>query len=207
MQGQNKAVKQRGGVRKGFNDYRVEGDVAYIILTDRKGGKRGEALIDAADLPELIALGRRWFYVKREYTAYVLPSAPTTYLHRVIAKPGVGLMVDHINGNGLDNRRANLRECNAHQNQHNRRNFRETTSAYKGVGLEPGRTDLWRARITHNGRRIYLGVFDTELAAAKAYDTAALSLHGEFACVIFPPEPQPVVEDASDAIWRSYGWY
>jgi hypothetical protein len=88
-------------------------------------------------------------------------------------------LVDHRHGNGLDNRRRNLRVCTQRQNQQNRR----TTcgaSRYKGVSWHNG-TARWRAFIQARGRRIYLGQFKSEVAAARAYDAAARRYFGEFA--------------------------
>jgi len=99
-------------------------------------------------------------------------------MHRVIIGVTKGAQVDHINGNGLDNRRVNLRKCTAAQNQHNQSVIRGV-SKFKGVCLRNGE---WIVQISINGERRYLGIFSTEEAAAKAYDQAATKHHGEFAC-------------------------
>lgn len=104
----------------------------------------------------------------------------TLRMHKLIL-PG-DFIVDHKDGDGLNNRRSNLRSTNHRNNLYNSAGHSNRESKYKGVTrckwvpAEP-----WRARITVNGRRIYLGVFPTEEAAAKAYDQAAQELHGEFA--------------------------
>jgi hypothetical protein len=90
-------------------------------------------------------------------------------------------LVDHINGNGLDNRRENLRRATVQENNRNRR----PRNQYKGVTLER-RTGRWFARIAIDGHRIHLGTFDTPEAAAAAYDTAAREHFGEFAWLNFP---------------------
>jgi hypothetical protein len=101
-------------------------------------------------------------------------------LHRLILNAPDGIMVDHINGDGLDNRRENLRLATLTQNFHNSTKHRDgTQSRYKGVESRPrGR---WRARICVNGIRISAGEFATELEAAQAYDRAARLHHGEYA--------------------------
>jgi hypothetical protein len=105
--------------------------------------------------------------------------------HQVIAIPP-GMFCDHINHNGLDNRKANLRPATHTQNVWNRRKFKpHSRSKYKGVD-KANDMKRWRARIRVNGKRIYLGSFKTELAAAKAYDQAARKYHGDFAAVNFP---------------------
>ncbi len=88
-------------------------------------------------------------------------------------------MVDHINHNGLDNRRCNLRVCTKQQNVWNSRKVRGSKRKYKGTQkLSSGR---WMALIGG----ISLGTFDSEINAAKAYDEAAKKRYGEFACTNF----------------------
>ena len=95
-----------------------------------------------------------------------------------------GYVIDHINGNGLDNRRANLRLATIAQNAWNsiKRNPR---SGYKGVWFSADKS-LWRAAIVYHGRRIHLGYFKDKTAAAKAYDAATRKYYGKFAKPNFP---------------------
>lgn len=88
--------------------------------------------------------------------------------------------VDHINGNRSDNRIENLRLATAGENSTNRASAKGSTSGYLGVHF---RTDckLWRAQLSNRGKRIHLGLFDNEIAAAQAYNEAAIQLHGQFA--------------------------
>lgn len=106
-------------------------------------------------------------------------------MHRLITGY---LLVDHINHNGLDNRRANLRPATASQNGANARPRAGGTSQFKGVCWRP-RYGKWQARIGRAGRN--LGSFATEEEAARAYDAAARELWGEFARLNFPPEEAP----------------
>lgn len=94
------------------------------------------------------------------------------------------LEVDHINGDGLDNRKENLRLATHAENLRNRakRHF-SVESPYKGVGRAGGR---WAAGLMVNGSQVILGVFDTAEDAARAYDDAARTHHGEFAAFNFP---------------------
>jgi len=94
------------------------------------------------------------------------------------------LVVDHINGDGLDNRRANLRLATVAQNAWNSKK-RNPRSGYKGVWFAEDK-GLWRAAIVYHGRRIHLGYFKDKIAAAKAYDYAAIKYYKEFARPNFP---------------------
>ena len=105
-------------------------------------------------------------------------------LHREIMGAPDGLLVDHKNGDSLDNRRANLRLATHLQNHWNRRKKKNTTSPFNGVCFHKEKRK-WTAYIDVAGKRIYLGSFDFEVDAAKAYDEAARKYHGEFARLNF----------------------
>ena len=95
-----------------------------------------------------------------------------------------GYVIDHINGCGLDNRRANLRLATAAQNAWNSKK-RNSRSGYKGVWFAADKR-LWRASIVFHGRRMHLGYFKDKIAAAKAYDAAAIKYYKDFARPNFP---------------------
>jgi hypothetical protein len=101
-------------------------------------------------------------------------------MHRVITNAQTGMSVDHINGNKLDNRRANLRLCNSSENSRNRSLASINTSGYKGVTWHK-QTQKWQAQIEVNGRNIHLGLHQSVILAAIAYNNAALKYFGEFA--------------------------
>ena len=97
-----------------------------------------------------------------------------------------GLLVDHENGDTLDNRRANLRLATHYQNTCNRRKIKsKTSSRFIGLYFEK-RSSRWVTAIKNHGKKIYLGRFKSEIDAAHAYDEAAKKYHGEFAHLNFP---------------------
>ncbi len=111
----------------------------------------------------------------------------TVRLHRLIMDCPKGLVVDHINGDSLDNRRANLRLATQAQNLYNRKKKKNTSSQFIGVSFNKSHR-YWCSQIRVNGKSVWLGSFDNEIAAAKAYDKAARMYHKEFARLNFPEE-------------------
>jgi len=139
--------------------------------------------------------GFKW-YAQRRTTSH----APVSYyamriagrkgqlMHRTILARMLGRelvsteQVDHIDRDPLNNRRENLRLATASENLRNQSKHKDNTSGFKGVSFHKP-MQKWQAQIAVNHKQIYLGCFDTAAAAAAAYDTAAQSLHGTFACV------------------------
>jgi hypothetical protein len=105
-------------------------------------------------------------------------SSTMMLMHREILGVGKGTLVDHRNGNGLDNTRANLRPCSRSGNMQNMKTHKDNKSGYKGVRRDRGK---WLATIRVNGKVVFLGRFDLVTDAARAYDTAATKHFGEFA--------------------------
>lgn len=152
---------------------------AHISLTNGK-----QVLVDASDHAKLSNL--RWQENRgRGHTSYAvtydrsLKPARMVTMHRLIVGAADGEIVDHVNGNGLDNRRANLRICNHAENMRNRA---RRNGGFKGVEKMRGK---YRARIMADGKCVALGSFETEVEAAVAYDRAAIELHQEFASLNF----------------------
>lgn len=153
---------------------------------------RGTILIDDEDWP--IASTYKWSAFqsysksKRPLTFYAGKQVKrdgkktTIYLHRLLVGAQPGQQVDHVNKNGLDNRRANLRICNQSQNNANAA-WRVGASGFRGVYSAGPR---WRAAIQVNGLTYRLGHFDCRFEAAKAYDAAARAHFGHFATLNFP---------------------
>lgn len=133
------------------------------------------AIIDAADAPRVERI--KWYASRtpRGYWYAMHGRKPKLLLHRFILDAPDGLFVDHINGDGLDNRRANLRLATPRENTINSR----PRKALKGVWAQPNGKSV--AALTVHGRKVYLGVFDTAEQAACAYDEAARRFFGRFA--------------------------
>lgn len=152
-------------------------------------GRGLAAVIDDDDL--LLVDNRRWYAMKSKYTTYAYStSKPTIYMHRLILDAKPGQVVDHIDGNGLNNTRDNIRLCTQRQNIQRSVKRKIRTSAYKGVYRH---RDKWSVAIIVNGVNKHLGTFRDEADAARAYDQAALSEFGEFASLNFTiHQPSPV---------------
>lgn len=121
-------------------------------------------------------------YAKRNETYYSEDGKrrqASVYMHKVICPPGDGHETDHINGDGLDNRKANLRPASKTQNRRNRASALNSTSRFVGVSIEAG--GRVRATICAGGRTKHLGRFSDERSAAQAYDLAARERYGVFA--------------------------
>lgn len=97
-------------------------------------------------------------------------------LHRYLLDPSTGFEVDHIDGDSLNNCRANLRVCTHKQNRANTRKHKDNTSGFKGVCWSKA-AQKWSAKL----RNKHLGLFGTKEEAALAYDQAAIRECGEFA--------------------------
>ena len=155
-------------------------DFRLILLTQGRF-----AIVDAEDYDWLSQY--KWCAAKDRGTFYAHRGngGTTVSMHRTIMRAPKGMMCDHKNHNGLDNRKSNLRLCTSAQNQYNKRPQRNGSSRYKGVIL---RSDYrrWRARIGFNRKRIHLGDFADGIQAALAYDDKAVELFGEFAWLNFP---------------------
>ena len=112
-------------------------------------------------------------------------SGKTIRMHREVAKTPHGMECDHINGDSLDNRKANLRSATHLQNSWNRKKSQRIGySKYKGITFDKA-SQKWMTMICVDGRRIFLGTFEDEIQAVKAYDKAAKKHFGEFAKLNF----------------------
>lgn len=143
------------------------------------------AIVDAEDYHWLSQY--KWHACKSRSTFYAARRKGHTSIsmHREIMCAPEGLVVDHIDHNGLNNRKSNLRLCTHSQNLLNRRIRPDCKSKYKGVVWD-WRNRKWVARICINQKRIHLGRFHNERDAAIVYDRKAIELFGQFACLNFP---------------------
>jgi len=157
---------------------RIDGDIAYVPLT-----QGCTAIIDAEDAA---LIGQyNWYVQLAPQTVYAVRNHPEdgrqkqVRMHREIVKTPDGLKADHIDGNGLNNRKSNLRNCTQEQNSRNQRPQTGGTSAYKGVFWHKASVK-WQAQIGYKYLRKHLGYFDSEQEAHAAYCRASAEIHKEF---------------------------
>ncbi len=150
-------------------------------------GRGYTAIIDTEDVD--LARGFRWTAVKSGHRVYAYSntSAYKGMLHRLIVDAPKGVDVDHWDGEGLNDRRSNLRIATRSQNMVNVPLRSNNQSGYVGVSWHRGAAK-WRSVIKKNGRQIHLGFFASAQDAARAYDLNARELFGEFARLNFPDE-------------------
>jgi hypothetical protein len=160
---------------------RIEGKVAFVPLTQGY-----EAVINSCDV--LLVDKWNWFALVRKNTVYAMRKSlrdangkqKNIPMHRVVMDAPDGMQVDHIDGNGLDNRRkTNLRMATRQQNSRNRRIGCNNTSGVKGVTWSK-KAKKWRTMIMLNNKLKHLGYFTEQNLAAAAYAKASKELHGEF---------------------------
>lgn len=169
--------------RSGPSEVVLFGDHAEIILTDTRGRERARAVIDLADVGEVS--GHRWAASRAGHTTYAkgYPAGRRgdglVYLHRRLVAPGRSLVIDHINGDGLDNRRANLQAVTRRLNAHNQIKQPRNKSGHRGVHWDKLRGG-WCAQVLDHGRRVALGRFDDLEEAARVAREARERLYENF---------------------------
>ena len=134
-------------------------------------------IVDEEDYDKVKSIS--WKYLNGRYAA----NSKEGLMHRLIMNAPKGKLIDHINRDKLDNRKANLRFCTQQQNSFNSAP-RKGTSKYKGVSWDK-KYNKWVANLMHNSKTIKIGLFDSELLAAEVYDERAKEIFGEFAYLNF----------------------
>jgi len=136
------------------------------------------AIIDDEDFNKIKDMK---FYLMKGRNTFYAYTKDSKLLHRIIMKAKKGQFIDHINGDGLDNRKANLRFCSISQNGMNRKSY--SKSGFKGVWYVPlqNKTNPYQAQITINNKSKHIGYFKTGEEAARAYNKEAKNSFGEFA--------------------------
>ena len=151
-----------------------------LSQTGKHAGKY-VALVDDEDFEALNEI--KWSIMKCPRSLYAVKiirvngRTATIRMHQLVLN---GKGIDHIDGNGLNNQKYNLRFCTNSENQMNVRKQKNTSSIYKGVCFHKI-TGKWMAHIRINGKRIHLGLFISEVDAAKAYNAKAIELFCGFA--------------------------
>jgi hypothetical protein len=142
-------------------------------------------LVDDADFDTLNQF--KWYADKQGKNFYAKRNSKTIngkqmiiLMHRFIMKTPKGMHTDHIDGNGLNNQRSNLRICTRSENLRNQGKQSDNSSGFKGVSFFK-RNKKWVAQIMVNGKYIYLGYFTDKEKASNAYITACKKYHKEFA--------------------------
>lgn len=149
-----------------------------IVINSKKHGIH-EVFVDDEDY-ELVSK-YKWGIFRNNYIYYaesykLRKDLKIRHMHNLILNRR---MIDHIDGNGLNNQRNNLRPCTDSQNGMNKRKRTMASSIYKGVHYEKAR-NKWRACLRINGKLIRIGRYETELEAAQAYNNAAIKYFGDF---------------------------
>jgi hypothetical protein len=147
------------------------------------------ALVDDEDYERVSHLS--WYAQVTPSTAYAVHNKripnqgwKKLRLHRLIMGAPDDAEVDHIDGNGLNNQRYNLRIVTRADNMKNKNIYKNNSSGYKGVTWDTSR-NKWRAQVGFNGKSVTIGRFGNLEDAAQAYDDKATQLFGEFANLNF----------------------
>lgn len=165
-----------------------------IPLSETSYRNHGKYIVKVDDEDYDYLMKWSWTVLVKNHTCYAFmgnkidKSSKVIMMHRLIMKTPKGMVVDHIDHNGLNNQKSNLRNCTRMQNASNK--TPRGLSKYLGVDfikctIKGKEYSYWRARVGSNYKSIMLGRYKTEIDAAKAYDIKAKEIHGEFANLNF----------------------
>jgi hypothetical protein len=184
---------QKGKFRRYLSGHRIVNCRTIVSQDETDSGTRkigltkGKfAVVDANDYEMLLQW--KWYAEVNGHVWYAFRCEKSegekrnhkVFMHRVILNAFPQIEVDHIDGDGLNNSRSNLRACTHQQNSMNRRVGKGNSSGYKGVSWHKS-TRKWVATIRFRGKHMHLGLFDSIESAAMAYNVAANELFGDFA--------------------------
>lgn len=186
----NKYLKEhKGRAKKAIPNkiiYQDENTTKILLESSKFGNK--ECIIDTEDYDKIKKF--RW-YILHNIKGHSFYAITNIYknkkrlgllLHRVIMSPPKEVLIDHVNHNGLDNRKNNLRLCTHQENSRNCKKYKSNKNIFKGV-RQRNELKKWQARLKFNDKTIHLGSFDDPIQAAKAYNEKAKELFGEFSCL------------------------
>ena len=171
-----------GEVRRTFldkNEFLTEGEITQIFLYNGKQEIVAKALIDSEDYEKCKSVkwtGRKEIYGLRVFNNKIGQLSEFIMNFKSTAM----VVIDHINGNTLDNRKQNLQICTTRQNQMKKRMQKNNTSGYRGVCWNKNQ-HKWQGAIVYKRKHFHLGLFSTKEEAALAYNKKAKELFGEFA--------------------------
>lgn len=161
-------------MEKSVSEVVLSDDYAEIIIRDKHGKEKCRSLVSICDIDKIKNI--TWCFTSSRGYVRGRANGGKIYLHKYILD--TASMVDHINGNRLDNRRKNLRLATAAENAWNQKMKKTNTTGYKGVVFSKGR---YVAKIRFKSKQIHLGCYSNPKDAANAYDNAAIVFHKEFA--------------------------
>ena len=161
--------------RLSANKFEIKDDIVEIVLYDNDGNECNRAIINKEDLDKV--KGYKWGMCHNYVST--LYNRKRILLHRFIVDCEDGMMVDHIDGNPLNNTRSNLRIVTPQQNALNKDTKGIGNNKRMGVTFDK-RHNKWLAKIQVDKKEIYLGMYNTEEEAIKAREEAEIKYFGEY---------------------------
>lgn len=152
-----------------MNEYIIYSDYAEIVIIYKE--KEIRTKIDIEDIN--LVNQYKWYFDR------YIKTREGQYIHRIIMNCPNDLVVDHINGDKLDNRKENLRICTQQQNKFNHKTYKTNISGYSGISWHK-KANKWRVRIQVDNKEIYLGLFDDLAKAIEVRKQAEEKYFGKY---------------------------